>query len=403
MFQRRIPDLLRHAPVPGVKSFAVLAGIESVARAIMVSVFPIAMYHTFKDPEKISEIYLLIGILSFIASLFIPWASRFLPRRKLYTIGIICLIAGTFTALIGGKIMLPLGLTIIAIAVVTITICLNAYVMDFVARATLDEAETKRLQYSGAAWTLGPFLGIWLYEWWRPAPFIISLLAAISLLVVFWIYRLGDGKTIVRATTKHANPLAFLPSFFHQPRLIIGWVFAVVRSCGWWVYVVYLPIYAVENGLSEKSGGLFLSLSNALLFLVPFMLRWLNGRVRYGVVIGFTFSGLAFLCATVLANYDVNLTLWTLFIGSAFLILLDMCGGLPFLMAVKPSERTEMSAVYSTFRDVSNVLGPGIARITLVFLPLTAVFAVFGAGLLFTSLLAKTLHPRLGKKKTKAT
>ena len=31
---------------------------------------------------------------------------------------------------------------------------------------------------------------------------------------------------------------------------------------------------------------------------------------------------------------------------------------MPFLMAVKPSERTEMSAVYSSFRDVSGILTP---------------------------------------------
>lgn len=35
--------------------------------------------------------------------------------------------------------------------------------------------------------------------------------------------------------------------------------------------------------------------------------------------------------------------------GSLFLVLLDICGGLPFLMSVKPSQRTEMSAVYSSF------------------------------------------------------
>ena len=400
MFQRGIPDLLRHAPVPGVKSFAVLAAVESATRAIMISVFPIAMYNTFQDPEKTSEIYLLIGIFSLIASLFIPWAARFIPRRKLYTLGVLSLITGTILALIGGKLLLPIGLAIVALAVVTLTICFNAYVMDFVSRATLDEAETKRLQYSGAAWTLGPFLGILLYQWWQPAPFIVSIFASITLLVIFWIYRLGDGKTITKAKTKTANPLAFLPSFYKQPRLVIGWIFAVVRSSGWWVYVVYLPIYAVDSGLSELVGGLFLSFSNSLLFIVPYMLRWLNGRVRYGVAIGFIFSGLFFILAAFFANYQAYITLWMLFFGSAFLILLDMCGGLPFLMAVKPSERTEMSAVYSTYRDVSNVIGPGIARITLVFFPLHAVFVVFGAGLLATSILTKTLHPRLGKKRT---
>ncbi|MGK0273354.1 MAG: ACDE family multidrug resistance protein, partial [Cocleimonas sp.] len=129
MYQRRIPDLLRHAPVLGVKSFAVLAGIESATRAIMISVYPIAMYKTFQDPEKISEIYLLIGIFSLIGSLFVPWASRFVPRRKLYTMGVLSLMTGTLCALIGGHILLPIGLSITALAIVTIAICFNAYVM----------------------------------------------------------------------------------------------------------------------------------------------------------------------------------------------------------------------------------------------------------------------------------
>ena len=54
-----------------------------------------------------------------------------------------------------------------------------------------------------------------------------------------------------------------------------------------------------------------------------------------------------------------------LFAGSFSLVLLDVAGGLPFMMAVKPSERTEMAAVYSSFRDVSGILTPGAAWLVL--------------------------------------
>ena len=50
-------------------------------------------------------------------------------------------------------------------------------------------------------------------------------------------------------------------------------------------------------------------------------------------------------------------------------MLLDVAGGLPFLMAVKPSERTEMAAVYSSFRDVSGILTPGVAWLVLLVAP----------------------------------
>jgi ACDE family multidrug resistance protein len=106
-------------------------------------------------------------------------------------------------------------------------------------------------------------------DWWYPAQFIVSAVASIILLVVFWVLRLGNGKLITRARCQTPNPLAYLTRFMKQPRLIAGWIFAVVRSCGWWVYVVYLPIYAVESGLSDQLGGIVLSISNGFLFLTP--------------------------------------------------------------------------------------------------------------------------------------
>ena len=87
--------------------------------------------------------------------------------------------------------------------------------------------------------------------------------------------------------------------------------------------------------------------------------------------------------------------------ASWFLILLDVTGGLPFLMAVKPSERTEMSAVYSSFRDVSGIVTPGVAWAVLLFAPITGVFVACGAGLWVAWGIAGTLHPRLGRGRMK--
>nr|MBP6815631.1 hypothetical protein [Burkholderiaceae bacterium] len=85
-----------------------------------------------------------------------------------------------------------------------------------------------------------------------------------------------------------------------------------------------------------------------------------------------------------------------LLLGAYFLVLLDICGGLPFLMSVKPSERNEMSAVYSTFRDVANIITPGIVWLVLQVGPLAAVFAAGGIGLLAAWLVAGRMHPQLG-------
>ena len=357
------------------------------------------MYRSLGDARAVSDVYLLIGIVSMIAALFTPWLTRFIARRWLYTAAVVTMIAGNLCAATGGTWLLPIALAANTIAVVVIAVCFNAYVMDYVERSSLGQCETLRLFYSGAAWSIGPFLGVWLMDIWGPAPFVISILSCVTLLITFWVLRLGNGKIVTKARGPTANPLGFLPRFLAQPRLVAGWIFAVVRSCGWWIYVVYLPIYAVEQGFSESLGGLALSITNALLFLTPLMLRWMQAHnVRYAVICGFFGSGIAFLATALLSGTPIA-AIALLMLGSAFLILLDVSAGLPFLMAVKPSERTEMSAVYSTFRDVSGVLSPAAGRLVLAVAPLVAVFAAAGLGLAACGCLALKLHPRLGVRR----
>ena len=79
--------------------------------------------------------------------------------------------------------------------------------------------------------------------------------------------------------------------------------------------------------------------------------------------------------------------------------MLDVCGSLPFLMAVKPSERTEMSAVYSSFQSVSGILVPAAASIILLVSPIPGIFAVTSLSLGSMAFLARKLHSRLGSAK----
>lgn len=396
MFQRRIPEWLRHAPAPGVKGFAALAGIESAARAILISVFPLTMYRAFQDAGTVSQIYFFVGIASLVGGLMVPWVTRFVPRRWVYTAGALLYLCSAVLAIYGGPNATALALLTNTIATVIVFVCFNAYVLDYVAKVELGRCETLRLFYSAAAWTLGPFCGVWLLSWWPPAPFIVSGIAALALLATFWGMRLGNGKLITRARGPAPNPLGYMRRFLEQPRLVAGWLFAVLRSCGWWVYVVYLPIFAVESGLGEKLGGAVLSMTNGFLFLTPFMLHWMRqNSVRKSVRVGFFASGAFFVLAGFFSAAPW-LTVIFLMAGTFFLIFLDVCGGLPFLMAVKPSERTEMSAIYSSFRDVSGIVTPGAAWLVLLVVPLSGVFTLAGVGLFAAWAVASRLHPRLG-------
>jgi MFS transporter, ACDE family, multidrug resistance protein len=399
MHERRIPEWLRHAPAPSVRGFAMLAGFEAVARGILISVFPLMVYRALQDTQVVSQIYFFIGIVSLISGLLVPVVTRRVPRRWVYIIGALMFSVGSLITITGTPAAVVVGLLLNTVGVVLTFVCFNAYVLDYISKIELGDCETSRMFYSALGWTVGPVLGVFLLKWWEPAPFLISALAILGMLGMFLFMRLGNGKLIVRATASSSNTLAYVPKFLRRRRLVAGWIFAVVRSSGWWVYVVYLPIFAVENGLSAELGGTVLSITNATLFITPLMFRWIkHNSVKVAVRTGFLASAMLFFLAYVVAEIPV-FTVGVLMCGSFFLILLDISGGLPFLLVVKPSERTEMSAIYSSYRDVSGIITPGAAWLVLLLAPISGVFVLSGAALLGAWGLAGQLHPDLGRKR----
>ena len=139
MFLNR--NLLSHDPGegPGVRVFATLSGIESVARGILISVFPVATYRIFADAQTVSHVYFAIGVLSLLVTLVVPWASRRIPRRWLYSGAVGSYIAASIICALSDSWLFAVGLALFTFANVVVFVCLNAYIMDYVDRVRLGE------------------------------------------------------------------------------------------------------------------------------------------------------------------------------------------------------------------------------------------------------------------------
>ena len=382
-----------------MNSFAILAACEASARATLISVYPVLMYRALGNAASVSEAYVLIGCSGLACALGVPLLARYVPRRWLYTLGILIMVAGSVLGGFFDPRFVPLAVALNSVGLVIVAVCFNAYVMDYVERASMGRNESRRLLFSGIPWSVGPFLGVFLMDLRPQIPFLISIAACLVMLAYFWHLRLGDGKVITKARRPPANPLRYLPRFFRQPTLVAGWFYATLRSVGWSIYIIYLPIFAVKSGLSDQVGGMALSISNGFLFLTPVMLGYLQKTgVRNALVAGFAGSGVLFIAATALSAFPWP-AIAVLVSATLFLILLDICGGLPFLLTVKPSERTEMAAVYSTFRDVASVGSPAFARLVLAFAPVQGLFAATGLVLIGCALIARRTHAKLGLRR----
>lgn len=388
---------------PTVESFARIAGLEALCRGCTLSVFPLLLYRAWGSAQLVSEIYFCAGLASLTAALLVPTLVRVFSRRQVYLAAVSLYVWGAgFGALQGKWTTVALVCAIVAAAISFV--CYNSYVLDHVEKADFRRLETMRLLYGGAGWVVGPFAGVWLLTLGGGAPFVLLAFAAIAMAWLIGKTPLGEGKFLSRGgdgaqgtqSARKANPVALIVRFFSQPRLVTAWLLPLVRSCGWWMFFVYLGIFAVENDLGDQVGGVASSVANMGLFLAPLMLVWMQGRsVRVAIRAGCLGASACYLTATALSPWPW-LTIGFLLAGTVFLVLLDTCAGLPFFMSVKPSERTEMSAVYSSFRDVSGIISPAIAWLVLQFAPVVGVFVVGALILLGAWLLAGQLHPELG-------
>jgi predicted MFS family arabinose efflux permease len=378
-----------------VPEFATIAGLEALVRGATLAVYPLLLYRAWGDAAVVSELYFAIGVLSLLTALAVPLLAQRLQRRWVYAMGLGLYGVSAALGMLGGK-WTAAALLCNTMAAATSFVCFNAYVLDHVAKTEFARLESLRMFYGGLGWVLGPALGVQLLPYWQGAPFLMVGGGASAILFYLWKMRLGNGRAIVRQSGSAAHPWVYLRRFFQQPRLVGGWLFAVMRSCGWWFYFVYVGIFAVEHGLGDQVGGIATSLANMGLFAAPLLLRWVQQHsVRGAIRSGFLLSGLCFLLATLWSGMPWA-TVVVLWLGSYCLVLLDVCAGLPFLLSVKPSERTEMSAVYSSFRDVSGILSPGLAWVVLQFTSVSGVFAAAGLALLLAWLVAGQLHPQLG-------
>jgi hypothetical protein len=399
---RDLPLPMRHAGAPDLRDFAILAGFDAAVRGTLISVMPLEAYDAVGTAGAVSLMYLAAGVTGLVWGLLVPALTRVIPRRWVYSAGCLFYVCGMALALQDGAFAIALALKLNAMAAVTLFVCLNAYVLDHVERTDLPRSQSLQMVYAAAPWTVGPVLGVWLRGWWEPAPFLLAGVFALGLLATFWWLRLGNGRQIGPARRRALNPVAYLGPFLRQPRLVAGWLFAVIRSSGWWVFVVYLPIFAIEAGLGDRIGGVALSASNLLWFVAPLVARAARQlTIRRTLRMAFALGALTFGGAGLLAGWPWAVVAM-LMLSSVALGTLDAIGGLPFMMAVRPSQRTEMAAVYASFRDVSGIVTPGVAWAVLLVAPLPGIFVAAGLAMAAGWAMAGRLHPRLGADRPSA-
>ena len=395
-----------HSPVwlgpvarAGGPAFIVLFTLDTLARAILVTVLPLQAYDLLGDVQKVSLLYLAASIAGLAGSLAVPWLVSNIQRRWALTLGALSFVgAAPLLAQHSLPALLP-GIALHMFGAACSSICLNLYVLDHVPRQAYTRFEPTRMLFSGAGWMVGPVLGIYLET--RVAgwlPYTASAIFALGLLGYFWFLRATESPAVPKGAGPPPNPVLFVRRYFSQPRLVLAWLLAMGRA-GWWgMFFMYAPIYAVTTGLGEEAGGLISSAGSAFLFIVTFW-GWVGRRLglRWLLVVGFA--------VTAVLTVAVGLAANTPWLGAGLLIataggasIIDGAGNVPFMRAVRSWERAEMTTVFATYRDAARLSTPAIYALILQVFALPAVFVASGVIMLANAWLARYVPGRMGQE-----
>ena len=379
---------------PTAAAFVILFSLVGFCRALLITIIPLNAHAWLGDAQKVSVLFFGVSLGGLAASLSVPWLVHRIRRRNVFALGIALALLSCGLLATGGGMGIITGMLANALSIAALEIALNLYIMDHIPRRELATFEPMRVFFAASTWTIGPWLGVWLHVHIDPTtPFAAAAALALGTMLYFQWLRLTDHPAVAPAKKPPPNPLKYLPRYFHQPRLLLAWGLAVGRSAWWSMYFVYAPIYVVNEGLGEIWAGAIVSLGTSSFFLVPIWNR--IGR-RYGLramlIGGYLLTGGFTLTVSLL---DGQFGVVALLLGAVAAGVIDAAGNVPFLRAVHPHERPEMTTVYNSFRGVSQTVPPGVFAVLLKAFELPAVYLVGGAAMAGLAWFCRYLPRRL--------
>ncbi len=364
---------------PGAWMFAILWMLESFARSSIAAVSPVVAFDLAGGARNMTFMFTVAGGVSIISSFAIPYLVFWLKPTKTYRTGAIFVGLAPLIMAFGSIEMFFIGLLLRVFALNCLAIGLSLFIMGYIHKRDMGRSEPLRMFLAAIPWTIGPSLGTWLYDdYGMWPPFILA--AGMGGLIVLYVslVKIDEKPLLKAAPARPANPIGFIPRYVRQPRLRLAYLLVFGRESWWWMFYLYTPVYAEQSGLGLMTGAIVLSIGSALVFFAN-QWGWVMRRIgmRRHLMTGFIGCGICVIAAGLMID-DPWITIGLILLSAIFLTSSEAAGNIPFLRAVKARERTEMTMVYGTYRDVIALTIPGIYTVLLSFFDLSSVFVSTG-------------------------
>lgn len=391
-----LPVWLDTAAKPRAMAFVVLFSLEAWCRALLLTIVPLEALRMMGDAQSVSVLYFAVSIAGLASTMVIPLLVHIVRRRWAFTLGVGMMLSSVLAYWFGSPWLFALGLGCQFIATAIFEIVINLYVLDHVRSNEISKFEPRRLVFVAAPYTVGPWLGVWTFENIDPMmTYGLVSLCAIAMLGFFWFLRVSDNPAVTAPLKSPPNPIRYLPRFFRQPRLAVAWGLAIGRTGWWMMFFVYGPIFLTQSGYSKDTAAMIISLGVLPMFLATV---WgAIGRkkgIRFLLTMGYGLTAVLSI-GIAIAQGSPTLAAAMVVIAAFAASMIDGAGNIPFLRAVHPFERPEMTSVFVTFRQTAQLITPGVFAVVLSAFALPAVFVAAGIGAGAMAFLARHVPKRL--------
>ena len=344
------------------------------ARAVLLSVLPLKALSLMGNAQLVSVLFFMVSACGVAVSLSVPMILQRTGLHRCFLLSVFAMVASVVLLWTEAVWSFAAGMVLHVFGITSMEVVLSLYIMQRIPRRQLPEFEPLRMVSAIVALSIGPWLGVYLQsrvaDW---LPYLIAIGGTVATLIYFrW---LGlQQMSLPERLLPAGNPLRHIGRFFLQPRLRLAWGLILTRSSWWMMFITYTPIYARESGLGELMGAAIVSIGSAWTLTLPFW-GWFARRysLRRLMYMGFTVAaGMSLLVFAASGTPTVAIVL--LAFAALGATMLDGSGHVLFLRAVHPLERSEMTGVFQTYRDVANLAVPGFFAVLLKFFALPVIF-----------------------------
>lgn len=236
--------------------------------------------------------------------------------------------------------------------------------------------------FANLAWVIGPLIAGFLAS--RAGISSVFLLSAFFCFASFLLFRFSKVNDAHIVKKSHGNAFKSFIGFFESKDRVLSYLVSAGISFWWSLIYIFIPVYMVEQGLTDMLVAYFLFAIPIPLIFLEFKSGKLAGKIGFRKMFKFGFLFVAICCAACFFLIDVNiyLILVILVISSIGMAMLEPTSEAYFFDITKDKEEPRYYGPHKTSIDAGQFVAKILSGVILSFLAFKFLFVFFAVVML---------------------